>query len=267
MREISTPRLLIGVGLWALVRYVAGSALLSEDGAARGPAERVLEFAGESPRRLEVAFPADTEVSLRDPVLLEDPEEFLISIGHVEDIRREDATVIAVLRRDPAIEDGRREGLTAEHFTVPKSAAWVVQTLLPRERLADIRVMAKEWADKDGEAMRDALWPEVRTGILEVLGHVERELPRALAAQSDQWNEFFTRHREGVLKEKLVPVLQEVTLKLARERFDPLINEVGGELWDALPAWSIGWRYVWEKVPLTPADQARARFDAFVKEA
>jgi len=266
VREISTPRLLTGVVLWAVVLYVSGSALLSEDGVARGPAEKVLRFAGESPRELEVAFPLAAKIAPGDPVLLPHPEEFLIQVGHVVDVRREDEAVIAILRLDPTFEAAYREGLGAEEYTVPSSAAWVVGTLLPPERLSDIRTMAKAFFDEHGTGLRDALWPEVREGILEVLGHVERELPAALAAQSDQWNEFFSRHRDGVLREKLMPVLEEVTLKIAKERFDPLIGQVGSELWDALPAWSIGWRYVWEKVPLTPADQAKARFEQFVED-
>jgi len=45
-----------------------------------------------------------------------------------------------------------------------------------------------------------------------------------------------------------------------------ILDEAGEELWDALPIWSLGVKYVWEKVPLTPEEQVKRRFEEYLKK-
>ena len=176
MREISTPRLVLGFVLWAVLLGVVGNALLSPEGTARGPAEKVLRFASESPRRLRMTVPTGSEVRIGDPVLVPDPKEFLIQVGRVVNVIEDEGEVVAILRVHPDQNALLREGMTAEVFTVPSSAAWIITTLLPPARREEIREMIRVHLDDNGQAMSDALWPEVRRAILEVLAHVEREL-------------------------------------------------------------------------------------------
>jgi hypothetical protein len=265
LRATSRPRVVIGLLLWGALLAFAGHAILSDEGAARDPASRVLVFAGERRLQIEVAFPAETDVEIGDPVLVHDPDRYLVQSGHVMNVVTRRDAVVATLTIYPERRDLLREGLRVEVFSVPKSAAWITRTLLPPQRLEKIRLLAVEYLAKHGEKIRSILWPEIRLGLIDVMTHLERALPAALAAQSEQWEGFFLGHREGVLKERLVPVLQEVTLALARKKFDPLIEQVGEELWRALPKWSLGARYVWQKVPFTNRDQVRQRFDEFLK--
>jgi hypothetical protein len=74
-----------------------------------------------------------------------------------------------------------------------------------------------------------------------------------------------SRYRDGVFREELLPVLTEVVLPIARERFGPLLDEVGGELWAALPKLSIGWEWVKEWTVGGPG-LVKARFQRFLEE-
>ena len=140
MRDISTLRLVLGFVLWALVLTVVGTALLSPEGAARAPAEKVLRFASESPRHLRVTVPPGGEVRIGDPVLVPDPKEFLLQVGFVENVIETDGQVVAVLRVYPDWGEHLREGLTAEVYTVPTSASWIIATICTKARRTTLRI-------------------------------------------------------------------------------------------------------------------------------
>jgi hypothetical protein len=266
VRPISAIRAVIGLGLWALLLGVVGTTLLSPSGRARSPAERVVRYAFESPRRIVVVFPVGAKVKIGDPVLVDDPEDYLVQVGRVESVETSIEAVTVHLVVHPERGDLLHEGLEASVFGVPSTAAWVAKTLVPPERLRQIRDMAAKFVTKEGDSIRDQLWPEVKKGLLEALAVLEEDLPGALRRQGPRWEAFFVRHRDGVVREKLVPVLQDRCLTRATERFDPLVRKVGKEMWKALPVWSLGWKAVWQEVPYTNDDLVRRRFEKFLRE-
>jgi hypothetical protein len=266
LRGLSVVRVVIGLLLWGTLFVVAGRALLDSEHPARGTAERLLRFAGESPLRVEMLLRDGGSVGVGDPVLTDEPGAYLVQVGRVSHVRREGRTVVATLEIHPERRELIRDGARAEAFTVPSSAAWVARTLLPPARQEKIASMARDFLAEQGTAIRDALWPEVEAGLLDVLAHLEREVPVVLEQQSPRWNALLVRHRDGVVRLRLQPVLQEVVLALARDRFRPLLDRVGEDLWRALPVWSLGWRYVWQSVPFTSEEQVKARFEKYLHE-
>jgi hypothetical protein len=142
----------------------------------------------------------------------------------------------------------------------------VIETLLPPARLADIRAMGGEFFRTEGDNLERILWPEIKAAIREVVSLYEQELPAALAARSEEWERIYERHRNGVIEERLLPALKEVTLPIAADRFSPLLEVVGEKLWKELPVWSLGWRYVVAKMDLTDDEKLRARFRQYIEE-
>jgi hypothetical protein len=172
----------------------------------------------------------------------------------------------ALLTVYPEEADALREGAGLRAYTVPTTAAWVARTLVPPERLAEIRDRVARFWETEGVALRVAVWPHLRQGLLDTLSLYEQELPKALARHADRWEALLVRHRDGVVREELVPALREVTFVLAEKRFGPLLDTVGKELWEALPVWGLGWRAVWEKVPFTSEGQVRDRFAQYLED-
>ena len=260
-----TVRVAIGFSVWAGVLALLGIITIPSDGVAHRPAAKLLEYAAGSPRTLVVSFPAGTELQRRDPVFVVDDVRYLDSVGLVRDVRSEKGRTVAILTVFPEQEDVLREGLAATAFTAPSSAAWVVQTLLPPERVRRIGDLTAEFVRAEGRRVADTLWPQVRLGLLDLLAHYEKALPMALEARAERIRALVTKHRDGVVAEELLPAIEEVVLVRAEERFRPFLEEVGQELWEKLPIWSLGARYVWEGVPGTKEGQLRARFEEYLK--
>jgi hypothetical protein len=263
---VSVPRLLAGLALWAALLGVAAYGVLSPDGPAREPATRALRYLGESPREVVALFPPGSDVRVGDPVLHPHPDAFLVQIGRVVRVDQTEEGITATLLVHPEHGDLLRGGSQAALFDVPSGAAWIVRTLLPPERQREIREMAVAFLEEHGRSIWDDLWPEVRLGVEDVLAHLERELPAALAARAPRWQALLERHRDGVLRETLGPVLRDECLVVAREKLEPLVRVVGRELWDALPVWSLGWKYVWQRVPFTERGRMEARFQTYLQE-
>jgi hypothetical protein len=258
-------RVLAGVLAWGAIVAIVGAAFLPADGAARETAREVSRYLTSSPRRVEAVLPAGVRLAAGDPVFVDDPDLYLVRVGRVGEVRAGDGEAIALLLVYPEHAGALREGATATAHTVPSTAAWVVRTLVPPERARAIREEAARFLEAEGKAIGDALWPEVRLALLDLLALYREEVPAVLKRHSARIQALAKRHREGVIEEELVPVVEEVVLARARERFRPLLEEAGVELWKALPIWSLGVKYLWEKVPGTPDEQVRKRFEKYLK--
>jgi hypothetical protein len=261
--EISRPRVALGAAAWGGLLLFVAMAVIYPEGAAHAPADKLLRYLFESSIGVTVSFPADTRLERGDPVFIRDPEKFLLRIGRVEQVTR-GGTVDARLSVYPEHADLLRTDTRAESFAVRVGANWVIETILPPERLRAIREDAALFFDREGAAVREALWPELERALVDMIAMYEEELPRALAARSDEWKFIYERHRQGVVREELVPVLEQVVLPIAKVRLEPFLTEVGRELWKELPIWSLGVRYLLERVPGTKEDQVEEKFKEYL---
>ncbi len=264
MRSLAPARVLLGALVWGTAALSCAVTLLSPGGAARGPARRLWRYAVTPSLRLRLRLPPGAAIEAGDGVFREDERRFLVRIGTVAAVERTGGGrwVRVVVHPEEAAFLAR--GVSARAFSVPETAAWVVRTLLPPETLREIRTLAARELAAEGGAIRDLLWPEVRAALGEVLDHLRRALPAAIARRSEGWRSVLARHRRGALASRLFPALEEIVWPLARERFRPLLERVGEELWAKLPMWSLGWRAVAEKLPFTDKEQVKRRFEEYL---
>jgi len=262
--DISRPRVAIGAAVWGGLIIFCAFAVFSPQGAAHVPADKLLRYLAESTRTITVRFPEGTRLERGDPVFIRHPEKFLLRIGRVEEVQR-DAALLARVSIYPEHSDVLRAETRAESFVVRVGATWVMETILPPERLQAIREKAALFFEREGVALREALWPELRQALLDVISMYEQELPKALAARSEEWRAIYERHRDGAVKKHLAPALREVVLPLAEEQLGPFLTSVGREMWEELPIWSLGIRYVLERVPGTKEDQVSEKFKTYLE--
>lgn len=255
-------RVAAGLAFWIGVAVAAALGVFTPRGSAADAADRLVAYAVSSPRHLVLDVPQGAELRPGDPVFVSAPDRFLVRVGRVEST----GGGAAVLALHPEAEERLREGLVARVYAVPDTVAWIVATLLPRAKTDEIRSLTVEFFRREGEAIRAALMPELEESVREVVAFYEEELPAALARHADEIEALATKHREGVIRRDLVPVVKEVGGKLAAEKFRPLAEEVGREIMDSLPVWSLGWRYLWEKVPFTDDQQMKKRFEKYFRE-
>lgn len=255
-------RVAFGLTFWVAVAVAAALGAFTPRGRAADAASRLADWAVASPRHVVLEVPAGSELRRGDPVFVSTPDRFLARVGHVERVR----DGVARLALHPGEADRLREGLSARVYEVPDTVAWIVATLLPPEKKDEIRALVVEFFRREGDAIRATLMPEIDRSVREVAAFYEAELPAALARHAEEIGALAAKHRDGVVREELVPVAKEVGGKIAAEKFRPLAEKVGREIMDSLPVWSLGWRYLWEKVPFTDDEQMKSRFEKYFRE-
>lgn len=141
------------------------------------------------------------------------------------------------------------------------NAAWVMATLLPepkRKLLFDeLRAFATEHKAEIETFIRPIAEDAIGHGMLTL----EQNLSRALEARKDAIQAVLDDHRVMV-KNDLLPVLKRRLGPSAKQKAEPLLRDIGRELWNELPMWSLGWSAFVDQIPGT----SRTRMDAWWKE-
>ena len=259
-------RLLLGGLFWLILLLGGGAALVAYwPEPALEPARRLVHFLGQEPARITVVLPREIDAAPGLHVLTPDPDQFLKRIGAVQAVERGGGRTRLQLEIFPEELARFPDGAEAVYFTVPGSAAWIVKTLIPRERVQFIRTMWEAFYRQERQTIVATLWPSVRESLQEILQFYEREIPRVLKQHRVDLDELAARHRTGTFEKELMPAVKLTVWELSQKRFAPLLEEVGRELWTRLPVWGLGWRYMYEFVPFTGDDHVTRRFNLFLE--
>ncbi|MBN2492021.1 MAG: hypothetical protein JXQ29_14335 [Planctomycetes bacterium] len=260
-------RIAIGALIWLGVLGGGGTALLAlRDHPVLAPAQRLIRYLRTDPVTFTVTLPGAIEPAATTHALVRDPEHFLRRVGSVRHAERCAGQTRLEVEIFPEEAARLGSGVDATYFTVPGSAAWIVRTLVPRERLQQIRALWATYYAAEREEIVDTLWPVVKESLEEVLRFYEAELPRVLRAHREDLDALVARHDDGAFDRELMPAVRAVAWERVRVRFSPLLEEVGRELWDRLPVWGLGWRYAYEQLPFTRDDHVSTRFNEFLEE-
>jgi len=259
-------RIGIGAFIWLLLLGGGGGALIAGwDRPGLAPLRRLVRYFGEPAITFTVVLPDRVEAKPYTHVLVEDPELFLRRIGTVKAVDQHEGKTRLAVEIFP--EEARRfqSGVQATYFTVPGSAAWIVKTLIPAERVQHIRALWKTFYAAERQAIAETLWPVVKESLQEIFKFYETEVPRVIRENRPELDALVARHRHGAFEREFLPSLRAVVWDFAQKRFEPLLKDVGRELWDRLPVWGLTWRYLYESVPFTRDDHVTNRFNEFLK--
>lgn len=248
------------VGLWA-----AGPSA----GAMARPVQRIGTWLLTPTRTLEADLPGPLAVG--DPIL--DPERR--PIGRVAALQDPDGTRIAATWKSTAAVSTWRvtlvldpeapagvEALRPRTCTAAGDGRWVLETLLPEPKrklvYAEIDLFLKENRPEIERFVR----PLAEDAIGHAMAILEKNLSAAVEKRSAEIHAILDSHRIMV-KDDLLPVLKRKLGPSAKQKAEPLLREVGRELWDELPMWSLGWSAFVDKLPgtnKTRVDQWWAEF-------
>lgn len=263
------PKLWLGGAIWLALGVALGvvaHAQATEHGTSLGKLTRFL-FTRAETRQVQLAGP----LSVGDPVL--DPERFFL--GRVTEIHGDDGLVqstsllprseryTVVLEFDP--EGDVSPTATFRSSTAPVDAQWVLSTLLPEDKrefvTAELRAFADAHADEIGAVLR----PVAEDVIEHAMTLMEANLRLALKRNENQVQALLDKHRLMV-KDDLLPVLKAELGPSAKAKAQPILNEIGRELWDQLPMWSVSWRLLADTIPGTKKTRTEEWWKEFVDE-
>lgn len=267
-RERTRRKALIGAALWLLA--AAGVAWASRSRAKElvEPARRIGRWALTPARTLEVELPGHLAVG--DPVL--DPDRNLL--GRVAAIR-DAARVVTATWTAPESTWGQRWKVTlafdpeatpparpaATTRWAPADGRWVLETLVTEPKRAMIADELRAFLDENRAEVEAFARPIAEDVIGHAMMLLEQNMAVALEKRNKEIHELVDAHRL-MIKDELLPVLKKKLGPSARVKAEPLLREIGRELWDALPMWSLGWSAFVDKIPGT----SRTRTDQWWAE-
>lgn len=259
-----TLRRVTGVLFWSAV--LAGAAIFFRaESALHTTFDRVREHVLRAPRIYAVEFPAAADVDQGSVVRIERDGE-LYSAGYVAEMRVDEGVKKARIAIFPQFAD-RVNGATrfVSHRT-DGGVAWVLQTLLPEDRMAEIRDVARSRWYREKDRFMDEIQPGVvRLGedVIEVL---REDFPRVLKERDAEFRELAVVMRERGWEDNFEGVFNEVLWPRFREKSLPTLKGVGDEIVAEFPVWAVSWAYLVENLPFGGEDKVERKVREFLVE-
>jgi hypothetical protein len=266
-----THRIILGGVIWA-------AALAGVVTAARAHGPEVAAPAGRIGRWLVVA-PRTAVAQLTGPLRVGDPvlDHARDHVGRVVRIAGADGTDFIDTRQAAAAIDSRTLFTVTVAFDpevrVPAAprmtarwvdrddAGWALSTLLPEPKRRMLIDELRAFASENKVEIEGFLRPIAEDAIGHGMLTLEQNLSAALEARKDAIQAVLDDHRVMV-KNDLLPVLKRRLGPSAKKKAEPLLRDIGRELWNELPMWSLGWSAFVDQLPGT----SRTRMDAWWKE-
>jgi len=240
-------RVLLGGLLWggalALVLF------LSSGAGARTGVARLWRFATGSRQRFRAIVPRGARLKLGQHVIGPRGNHMGL-VGCVESIHSgPGGSQIAILVFDPEQKLVRR-GSDLRLVDARGDMTWALHAVLPKPKLDEISRLLSEFRRGHRRELMDIAQAVAQDFVQEGITSLDRNLAGAVRRHEKEWRAVLDRHRRG-LKEDLLPVLKDRLGATARVKLKPVLTEVGKELWNELPIWSVAWRAFADKIPGT----------------
>ncbi|MBK8975557.1 MAG: hypothetical protein IPM29_06495 [Planctomycetes bacterium] len=232
---------------------------------------------GEGARQLELSFDGTYWTRVGDPIFAQGDGQPFVQIGVITAMAdangpvhgrpaRWGAPATAATARlfatAPPI-DGRA---TVAWYGSDLSLAWVVRTMLPPARQERLRELVQKAIAAHSEELLASLQPLVKATLTDALHAVEIELPRVLAEHREELQALGLAYQDELVHRELVPLVKEEVFPLLEERASPLVTTIGREIWSRVSLWSLGSRWVWDRLPLTSGQSLEREWNRLLTE-
>ncbi len=264
------------VGAVAWVAIASGLFLLvhdEEQSREARAAAHVWSWLSHGRATVRVELPAPVELAVGDPVFFGSSGGEMTLVGEVTRLIGPRGDTLPgrrgfVRAAECAIVPAEHPSLVtdsrATYISVPQTAAWVMRTLLPPERLAWI---ANEWNAtllRHREEVFAAISPVLQDLVVDVERLLVDDLPEAIERRREEITRILGTFRSGVIREEFMPLLENELFPILVRRARPTLDAIGDEILARLPVWSLTWRYLYEKLPLTAEDTVQREWNRFV---
>ncbi|MCO5165983.1 MAG: hypothetical protein M9894_06400 [Planctomycetes bacterium] len=265
-------RILLGGAIWLTGLAVAVAAARAHGPEVARPADRIGRWLLSSPRTVEG--------QLQGPLALGDPllDARRQVIGRVVRVRGPDGADLAATWYAPlaVITSGTPFTVTvaldpeatapagarlASYAVARNDGQWMLRTLLPEHKWRVVVDETRAFLAENEREVQAFLRPLAEDAIGHGMLVLEQNLSAALETRRDAIQKVLDEHRVMV-KNDLLPVLKRRLGPSAKVKAQPILREIGRELWDELPMWSLGWSAFVDRIPGT----SRTRMDQWWNE-
>ncbi len=136
------------------------------------------------------------------------------------------------------------EDLKFKYCNSPNDIGAVLSTLFDENTKARIMKKISNFRDKYEEKFADLLVPFLKNRLSDYYSLIEDDISTAFENHQDDFQEMFETLYEGKIQEEMLPLVEDKTIPLFHEKLKPELMKLGSELWESLPMWSLGWKWV-----------------------
>jgi hypothetical protein len=146
------------------------------------------------------------------------------------------------------------------------TVAETVQVMFPKEKREAIAGMVEQSLSRHRDVLAERFLPLIEQSVRQSLPVIETEILASLRRHADEVDALGERWKDELFRQRLVPLAREQVLPIAQSHAEPVLREIGRELWDRASLWSFTWRAVYDKTPLPRRDLMREEWERFVRE-
>jgi hypothetical protein len=146
-----------------------------------------------------------------------------------------------------------------------ESMSWVIASMLTPERRERIGQLLFEAYQDHHQEIVENFRPIVEDSLREASAIILEDL-RAVAPEYEaQWQALGDRYRDELVNRRLVPLLREEIWPLVVRESEPLVSQIGQEIWSRASFWRFGWRAMYDVLPLPERELTKREFERFVQ--
>jgi len=146
------------------------------------------------------------------------------------------------------------------------TVAETIQVLFPEEKREAIAALVERALKQHRDVLAEHFLPLIEQSVRRSLPVIETEILASLRRHADEVDSLGERWREELFRQRLVPLARDQVLPIAQSHAEPVLREIGRELWDRASIWSFTWRAVYDKTPLPRRGLMREEWERFVRE-
>ncbi|MBL4843882.1 MAG: hypothetical protein JKY65_00005 [Planctomycetes bacterium] len=265
MRASRRTRIVVGALIWIGAGLAVWPSVQAGRERLAGPLGQLWRYTTQGQPNIQRDLPGP--LAIGDPILLPDRTRLgaVVAIGsgsaraswdlpHAE-------TYAVTIAFDPEVEVPDEFVLRSR--ATPMDGAWVLETLLPESKRRYVEDQIRAFLRDHEDTFMAFVRPLAEEVVAEATKVLEANLTKALSKREPEIQKLLDKHREKVRTE-IVPVLKKELGPSAKSKADPILREIGRELWDELPMWSLGWRAFVDVLPGTRNDRVDKWWSEFV---
>lgn len=265
-----------GVAIWVLIALGLWSAWSEEDAAAKPDqvaADVWTYYAGDyQPATLKM--PEAVDLAVGDPIFSIDAAGNIKRIGEVRGLLFDDqptrrayvnsaqamfypdapdfAALAATASSTTSSAANASLAPRVEYYSTDQSLVGAMQMMFPAEKRKEIARLIMAAYEEHNEQIAEDLWPIVHATLKETVLALEKELAISFAQHRDELRAIGAKYQQEIIADDVIPLVREVVWPIARERGEPMANQIGKEIWERVSLWRFGWRMVYDRTPLLP---------------
>ena len=261
-------RVLAGVALWLFGIGVAWCYLdqhpaVSED--IRRTTTQLCDYSTGNRRVVTLELGAACDVRPGDPIFAAAEGETIRQIGEIAGVEKSgsESRVRAlfyasapIIKRSDSIAYHRASG----------SMQWVLQTMLPESKRTEVAGLVREAFHEHHAELVELLQPVVQDAVQDAMEVVEADLPAAMQKRRGDFERIADRYQEDMIQREVVPLLRAEVWPVVRRHVEPTVNHVSQEVLDRASLWRFGWRFAYDKLPLTDRNLMHNELRRFLQE-